>query len=159
MGAEFQLSFEPLSPATLDAVARIAAMAPDPWSREALARTMLDENQLCRVALTGGVPAAFACYLVTPGSADLSMIAVGPEYRRRGIGAVLLAHTLSLLPPCGVTRCLLEVRSQNLPAITLYQKLGFETLARRPGLYQHPSEDGFLMALELDNNIRPETTR
>lgn len=160
MDAGLSISFEPLSLATLDAAARIASAAPDPWSRDALRRAIADENQLCRVALAEGVPVAFACYLVTPGSADLSMVAVDPAHRRKGIARALLAHTLPLLPPLGAGCCLLEVRSQNQAAIALYQKLGFEALARRPGMYQHPAEDGFLMALGLDNEkYRPETTR
>ena len=43
----------------------------------------------------------------------------------------------------------LEVRATNAPAITLYEKLGFETVGRRPNYYRHPKEDALILRKSL----------
>ena len=41
----------------------------------------------------------------------------------------------------------LEVRISNLPAIHLYEKLGFEQVGKRAGYYRDNGEDALLMTL------------
>lgn len=143
------LCFEPLGPARLDACAAIAAAAPDPWSRDALARAMDDENHPCFVALAGDEPLGFACFLALGDTADLQLIAVREDARRQGAAEALLRHCLPQLAARGAARVLLELRQSNAAALGLYRKLGFEELAKRPGLYQNPAEDGILMGKDL----------
>jgi ribosomal protein S18 acetylase RimI-like enzyme len=47
------------------------------------------------------------------------------EYRRRGLGEALLRACLSKARVKGITRIELEARADNVPAIRLYEKLGF----------------------------------
>ena len=47
------------------------------------------------------------------------------DYRRRGIGEALLRACLAKAKTKGITRIELEARVDNLPAIRLYEKLGF----------------------------------
>ena len=68
--------------------------------------------------------------------------------------ARLLGHAFAALRPLGARRCLLEVRCSNAAARALYRRLGFAVLARRPGLYSAPREDGETMALALDADPR-----
>lgn len=48
-----------------------------------------------------------------------------PEYRGKRIGESLFTACLEMARASGVTRVELEVREDNLPAIALYQRLGF----------------------------------
>jgi len=46
--------------------------------------------------------------------------------RGRGIGALLTRELLGQLARAGCRKCFLEVRTDNEPAIALYEKMGFE---------------------------------
>ena len=43
----------------------------------------------------------------------------------------------------------LEVRSKNVPAISLYEKYGFVTVGVRKNFYKKPDDDAVLMNLQL----------
>ena len=45
----------------------------------------------------------------------------------------------------GITRIVLEVRSSNVAAIRLYEKMGFVKLGVRRNFYQFPEEDADIM--------------
>ena len=48
------------------------------------------------------------------------------------------------------SRCLtLEVRASNVPAIALYEKLGFSQAGRRPNYYRNPREDALILRKTL----------
>src|SRR5829696_9175341 len=49
-----------------------------------------------------------------------------PTHRRQGISESMFRTMFPLLKEGGHQQCLLEVISQNLPALRLYEKLGFE---------------------------------
>jgi ribosomal protein S18 acetylase RimI-like enzyme len=56
-------------------------------------------------------------------------IGVLPEYRRRGIGTLLLLHALNVLKAEGMTSASLDTEDTNpTRAITLYEKVGFKVL-------------------------------
>lgn len=76
-------------------------------------------------------------------------IAVLPEYRRRGIGRRLMIEVLSRLKnQYDVTEAYLEVRVSNVPAIRLYESLGFKKV-KILKYYYLDGEDAYLMAREL----------
>jgi putative acetyltransferase len=50
---------------------------------------------------------------------------VHPDYRRQGLGEALLRACITKANAKGITRIELEARADNLPAIRLYEKLGF----------------------------------
>ncbi len=50
---------------------------------------------------------------------------VHPDFRQRGLGLRLFAKAASQLEREGHERVGLRVMSDNLPAVNLYQKLGF----------------------------------
>ena len=54
-------------------------------------------------------------------------VAVLPEYRKRGIGQALVQRALQGFQNAGVKRVTLEATSDNLPAINLYDRIGFTT--------------------------------
>jgi ribosomal-protein-alanine N-acetyltransferase len=80
---------------------------------------------------------------------ELENMAVREEFRRRGVGAALIANLLKAGREAGAERVLLEVRASNLAAIAAYRRAGFELLARRPGYYSNPPEDALIMVHNL----------
>ena len=80
--------------------------------------------------------------------AHVGTIAVHPDYRRQGIGRMLLAHALLECLQGGARRAFLEVRRSNHAAQGLYRLFGFETTSVRRQYYQDNHEDALLMTLE-----------
>ena len=82
------------------------------------------------------------------GSQDLAWIAtlgVLPDYRRRGIACALLQACEEAL---NAPRIRLTVRADNVPAIQLYQKCGYQRVGLWPKYY-----NGGTDALVLEKNL------
>lgn len=62
-------------------------------------------------------------------------IDVLPTYRRRGIGQMLIQEMEKIFKNKGVRTCRLEVREDNIAALRLYQKLGYEAVAKLKNYY------------------------
>ena len=116
---------------------QLAAELQRPWSRRWVAR---DED---------GVVVAFALAWHVADELHVLNVATRADHRRHGIGRALMAELLSYSRSHGVRRLLLEVRSSNRPAISLYRSTGFYATRLRPRYYRD-DEDAVEMALALD---------
>ena len=59
----------------------------------------------------------------------MSNLAISKKYRRRGLAEELVKSTERIaLKEWGFDECYLYVEKRNLPAIKLYEKLGYKTL-------------------------------
>jgi [ribosomal protein S18]-alanine N-acetyltransferase len=95
-----------------------------------------------------GVIGFFAGWTVAD-EMHINNIASHPEYRRIGVGRRLIEHAINEGSLRGVSFVLLEVRASNEAAQTLYKKLGFSYVSRRRDYYRSPTEDAFVMRLNL----------
>jgi ribosomal-protein-alanine N-acetyltransferase len=75
----------------------------------------------------------------------VSTIAVHPNWRRRGLGELLLLSLFDRGLELGVRRATLEVRASNLAAQALYRKYGFEILSVQKAYYSDNNEDAYIM--------------
>ena len=78
--------------------------------------------------------------------AHISTIAAHRDWRRRGIGELLLASMIDAGAEIGAQMVTLEVRLSNLSAQSLYRKYGFEVTGRRKGYYSDNGEDALIMS-------------
>jgi ribosomal-protein-alanine N-acetyltransferase len=76
-------------------------------------------------------------------------IAVLDEYRKKGIGRVLVEESVKGIKSKKCDEFHLEVRCSNNDAVRLYEKLGF-TIRQQLNAYYRDGEDAYLMAIELD---------
>ena len=77
-------------------------------------------------------------------------IAVVPYMRRKGVGTRLMKEAMKALKDVyKVDEYYLEVRVSNIPAISLYEKLGFKKIRVLRGYYRD-GEDAYLMARPAD---------
>jgi ribosomal-protein-alanine N-acetyltransferase len=72
---------------------------------------------------------------------DITSLTVNPDARRTGIGRALLLAALDRYPR---QECSLEVRTDNVAAISLYESCGFKTTGSLPDFYA-PGSDAFAM--------------
>lgn len=96
------------------------------------------------VARDGETVLGYAGVYANKPTADVQTIAVAPSAQGRGVGAALLDALKEAARTRGCTEMLLEVRADNEPAISLYQRAGFETIANRRGYYG-PGQDALIM--------------
>jgi ribosomal-protein-alanine N-acetyltransferase len=119
-----------------------------PWS-EASVRSELDNPlSLWLVAVADGTVAGYIGSQAVLDEADVMNVAVSDLFRRQGIAQALVEELVRRLCGKGV-RCLtLEVRASNTPAKSLYEKLGFAQVGRRPNYYRNPKEDALILRKE-----------
>ena len=82
------------------------------------------------------------------GEADMMNLAVAPAYRRNGIGKALVAELVAQLQSLDIHSLTLEVRQSNLPAVMLYENMGFSQVGLRPNYYQKPKEAALILRKE-----------
>ena len=146
------LIFSPLHPLHIDQMEQIEIECFSvPWSREALEEEL--ENPYAHYVVctddVGNVMGYIGSRIVLD-SADITNVAVRPQYRRRGIARQLVGRMLEQMAAKGVTGVLLEVRESNLPAQNCYAQAGFTVVGRRKNYYELPKEDALLMGRVLE---------
>ena len=118
----------------------------DPWSESAIAPELQNPLSLWLAAeASDGTLLGYVGSQRVPPEADMMNIAVAPAARRQGIAESLVLALIRALDECGVTSLTLEVRVSNLPARTLYEKLGFAAVGLRKNYYFHPKEDACIL--------------
>jgi ribosomal-protein-alanine N-acetyltransferase len=75
-------------------------------------------------------------------------VAVMPNFRNMGMGYSLVQAALSALSAHRADECYLEVRTNNIPAINLYKKMGFE-ITRTIPRYYFDGFDAYVMTKSL----------
>ena len=89
------------------------------------------------VAMEGEIPVGYCGIWNVCGEAEVIDIGVLSEYRKRGIGKGLFEAVFQYMRENGVGSLNLEVREDNIPAIRLYEKLGFEKVGIRKKYYDN----------------------
>ena len=116
-----------------------------PWSRDGFLFSMNSPYEICLIADLEGVIAGYGVLMISFDEATISNIAVGEPFRGQGIGEKLLRELIRRGREKGAERFTLEVRVSNSNAISLYRKLGFESVGVRKGFYERPREDALIM--------------
>lgn len=75
---------------------------------------------------------------------EIENVVVEEEHRKRGVGSSLVRGLLVEAGKAGVASVILEVRESNLPALRLYESIGFKLEGRRKNYYPDPEEDAVL---------------
>lgn len=129
--------------------------------KETAFRYELTENLIARyqalVSRPGSGPErllGYAGYWVLGDEIHVSIIAVAPDQRGRGLGELLFLNILYLAYTERAALVTLEVRETNLVAQTLYEKYLFDVVGQRPRYYRDTGEDALLMTVMLHN--KPE---
>lgn len=134
------VTFRPMQAADLDRVFAIERLAyPHPWTRGNFS-DCLAAGYSCWVAERAGEVVAYSIVMFGAGEGHVLNCCVHPRHQNQGIGRRLMQRILAQGRGYGVEAIYLEVRPSNRAALSLYQDLGFETIALRRDYY--PASEG-----------------
>jgi len=121
----------------------------EPWSEKALLEETDNPAAFFVVAVEGDEILGYGGMHTVLGESYIDNIAVFPQYRGRGAGRAVTRALIEKAKENDGVFITLEVRASNIPAITLYGTLGFETAGVRKRFYTDPEEDGLIMTLSF----------
>ena len=107
----------------------------DFWSFDTLKNELLSDNSKYIVAKLDNIIIGFAGIKLIFDEAELMNIVVKKDFRNKGIASMLLAEIFSICSKCNINNINLEVNENNLLAISLYQKFGFNKVGYRKNYY------------------------
>ncbi len=140
------INFREMLPEDADEVAEVEKKCfPVPWSRESFWREASNENTLYLLILNDDEIIGYAGTWISFEEAQITNVAVVPEYRGNGNGRALMEELIRRVKEKGVTAMTLEVRPSNAVALGLYESLGFKDYGRRPKYYSDNGEDAIIM--------------
>ena len=135
--------------ADLDAVMAIDRLSFPTPTKLSLFQYELESNDLAHYQLLGAAETAvgFAGHWLLADECHISTIAVHPDWRRRGLGELLLLNILFLANEQAAQLATLEVRQSNQAAQALYCQYQFEIVGERRRYYRDTGEDALIMTV------------
>ena len=128
----------------IEAVAELESQCfSQPWSANALREELCNENSRFLVAV-GDEIAGYIGVQEICGEAYITNVAVFENYRKMGIGRLLLRAACDGAEGRGCEFITLEVRQSNAAAIAFYESEGFQSVGVRKNFYSNPTENGVI---------------
>jgi ribosomal-protein-alanine N-acetyltransferase len=126
---------------------RPAVMVPEPEKLRRIFPLSLLPNRPTSVMPTPELASiiGFAGLWLMVDEAHITTIAMHPDYRRRGLGELMLVHLIEIAYSIGAKWVTLEVRVSNYNAQNLYRKYGFREAGLRHKYYSDNQEDALIM--------------
>lgn len=122
---------------------------PSPYTEAEYKKAVREKEYICLSAYMGDAFVGYAMTRTVLDEGELLDIATEPLARRRGVASALIRKTLELLLYRSIKTVMLEARSGNTAARTLYESFGFKPVGLRKNYYQSPVEDAVLYTLVL----------
>lgn len=120
----------------------------DPWTRGMISEELASPRSHYFAAVADERVVGYAGVSVGL-DADVMTMGTVPDWRGRGVGALLMHAVVGCAREHGAERIFLEVRESNEAARRLYERSGFETVGRIRGYFRSPREDAISMRLVL----------
>ncbi|MBQ7896448.1 MAG: ribosomal protein S18-alanine N-acetyltransferase [Oscillospiraceae bacterium] len=116
-----------------------------PWTAQMLETQLPDDKHVFIVAESDGMVLGYVGMMYVLDEGYISNVAVGPEYRRKGIADALIKELVLRCELLDLSFVTLEVRQSNDAARALYSKHGFSDVGIRKNYYDFPKENAILM--------------
>ena len=141
------LSIHLMNEKDVDEVLNISNLSlKESWSKESLLKEVT--NPLAKYFLVKDNNKnilGFAGVWIIVDEGHITNVAIHPNFREKGLGTYLMN---ALIKGCKAEKCnsiTLEVRESNVPALKLYEKLGFKAAGKRKKYYSDNNEDAIIM--------------
>jgi ribosomal-protein-alanine N-acetyltransferase len=120
------------------------------WSEQSILSELEKSDSYCTVAVKDGVIVGYLAFEQIADEGSIIEVAVRPDCRRQGIAKRLIESASDSSE--GLSEVFLEVRESNIPAVALYEGLGFERIALRRDYYDAPKENAIIMRKVYENS-------
>jgi [ribosomal protein S18]-alanine N-acetyltransferase len=121
------------------------------WSPASFRSELAGENSINLVAQAYEGPlCGFVFAMLAADELEINTLAVSPNFQRLGIAQQLLSAAALAGFNRGAVTLHLEVRSRNRPAVSLYEKLGFEVRWIRKKYYSDNGDDAIVMSKPIE---------
>lgn len=142
----------PLTDIYIDEMVAIEeASFPTPWSKQAYLQELNSNPIAFYIAcVEDSHLLGYAGIWLIADEGHISNVAVHPDCRGQGIGKAMLQALIFYCRQKHCTGMTLEVRESNMPAIHLYEKMGFQAAGKRPHYYSDNNEDAIIYWLFLE---------
>lgn len=138
-----------LQPADLEACLRLDRLALGGlWTARQWHAELTEPRRPCRGLRQHGELVALACGWLVVDELHITLVAVHPERRRRGLGSLVLDDLLRRAHGEGARHATLEVAAANAAAQALYSRCGFRTAGVRRHYYRD-GDDALIQWLNL----------
>jgi len=132
-----------VEPATMRDAARLSqlhrASFHRGWGQGEFETMLAERNTFTQRLMLGRTQIGFIISRMAADEAEILSVAVAADHRGHGYSRELLASHLGHLAGFGIHRVFLEVEENNAPAVRLYERAGFQTVARREQYYRDTS--------------------
>lgn len=118
------------------------------WSPDSIKAQLDKPVSYCAVAMDDDRIVGYVAFEKILDEGSIVELAVHPDHRCKGIGRKLVE--LMITSCSGLKTVCLEVRAGNIPAIALYNSMGFKPISRRKDYYDSPSEDAVIMIYQIE---------
>ncbi len=110
----------------------------DFWSFNTFKNELLNPNSKYIVAKINNEIVGFGGIWKAVDDVHITNIVTAKKFRRQNIGSILLSNLIEMSKSeIGITSITLEVNSNNIPAIKLYEKFGFKKVGLRKKYYNN----------------------
>lgn len=121
----------------------------DFWNYNILKEELESETSNYIVAKNGlNQIVGFGGYKILVDNADIMNIVTKKSCRKNGVGTLILQNIIDLIKSQNINHIILEVNENNIPAINLYKKFDFITIAKRKKYY-NGTDNAIIMELEI----------
>lgn len=158
MSAVLEYNRPQLRPMTVEDVARVVTIEREvyefPWT-EGIFRDCLNVGYCCWVYEADEDVVAYGLMSLGAGEAHVLNLCVHPDYQGQGLGYGLLDQLIRLAHRYRANTVFLEARPSNIPALKLYERMGFAEVGCRRAYYpaRNGREDAIIMARELISEL------
>ncbi len=121
----------------------------DFWNYNIFKSELENENSKYVVAKNNDEIVGFAGIWISIDEAHVTNIVTKKDLRKNGIGSTLLEELINLSKTLNLVSITLEVNENNLDAIKLYEKFGFEKLGIRKKYYNN-TDNALIMTKKLN---------
>lgn len=109
----------------------------DFWNKKVLKEELSSSSSKYIVAKINDEIVGFAGLKIVLDEVDIMNIVTKKNYRRQGIGSLLLKNLIMLCENSNIKSITLEVNENNSNAIDLYLKFGFQKISIRKNYYKN----------------------
>ena len=115
-----------------------------PWSKKAFQESYVKDYAYFFVAEIDKEIVGYVGLYKMGNDGYITNIVISSLHRRKGIGYKLMSSVLDFAKRENMEHITLEVRESNIPAIALYEKLGFVKVGIRKDFYEKPVENAII---------------